>query len=176
MIDNHIEIANFSCVHSFWKYITQNNKWYNNIAPSHIIDLKPHLENIAPLLIAETNKIRWEMNFTFNEYWDVINWDNLVVEINQCHQLKQYCSYCKSEIQLMHRYPKALCKKCIKEIHCIEGKKLEFFNVDFSGGCQGFYKGSNQTKKYNSDKCFIGNTTFVAKEHRFGGIVVQLNE
>ena len=54
------------------------------------------------------------------------------------------------------------------------GRRLEFSNVDATGGFQAFY--SETGEPYPSHVCFVRGVRCVADEAHFGGIVVQPSE
>ena len=85
----------------------------------------------------------------------------------------QLCPICGTEVSPFPRYPNYVCRHCIKNHGMLsaEGEHVEFFNVDFSGGCYGVYKGTE--RRYESRICYVKGVKCFADEARFGGIVVQ---
>jgi len=87
---------------------------------------------------------------------------------------KQFCSNCGQPVNYNSRYPKYICKNCVKLITDKRGRRIAFSNTQLLGyGCQGYYIDVEPNKKYDSDICFIKETMFFAQEARFGGIVIQ---
>lgn len=171
------KISDFESVASFWKFITQKDKWYLEYLPQQFADLKSKLQELAPLIIETTNDLRYNLDFKNDDYWRIIQWDNLMFDLKLEDKLKQYCSNCKNEISLLQRHPKLICKDCKNNLTSSDGRKVEFFNSEALGyGCQGYYSGTNQIEKYDYNECYIDNKIFVAEEGRFGGIVIELKE
>ncbi|MFV0174718.1 hypothetical protein OBK14_10475 [Empedobacter falsenii] len=172
-----IKISDFKSVNEFWKFVTQNDDWYLKYLPQKVADLNSKKDQLAPLIAATTNDLRYNLNFRNDDYWRIIQWDNLILGLNLESELKQFCSNCKNEVGFLQRYPKSICQKCKNELTSSDGRKVEFFNSEALGfGCQGYYSDTNQTEEYNSNESYIGNKTFVADEGRFGGIIIELKE
>lgn len=172
---NKFKISDYDSLNSFWTSLITSRKWFLEYSPKQFPELKFHAKELAPLIAKETNKIRYQLNFSQDEYFKIMEWDRVVTDAKLSELLVQYCSNCKSEINMMQRYPKAICETCKSQLTSSDGRKVEFYNTDVMGtGCQGYYVGTNQEEKYNSMSCYIGDKTFVAEEHRFGGVVIQL--
>lgn len=173
-------IKNFDSINDFWKSITTSKKWYSEYSPNQIEDIDEYIEDIAPLILKKTNQLRFSMDFTVDEYEKIIGWDNLIFKNENIRKIyepnfKQYCSNCRKEINLLRRYPKRICEKCKNEIRSKDGRKVEYFNSNLMGtGCQGYYSDTQQSELYNSNECYIEKKTFIAKEGRFGGIIIEL--
>ena len=127
------------------------------------------------------------MEFSNDQYLKIIDWDNFLIRSdrdesngfkrNKSLKFKQYCSNCSAEIRYQPRYPKSICVNCYKKLTDINEKEVEFFNTHFSGGgCQGYYTGTKQKEKYESELCYIDGKEFYAEEAKFGGIVIQIKE
>ncbi|MCP4439278.1 MAG: hypothetical protein GY810_10090 [Aureispira sp.] len=87
----------------------------------------------------------------------------------------QLCSNCAVEVPYFARYPKSICSTCITLLTDEKGQQVDYGNTHAMGyGVQGVYK--NSKENYNSLDCFIGAKKFRAGEHRFGGVVVQLQD
>ncbi len=172
-----IKISDFESVASFWEFITQKDKWYLEYLPQQFDDLKSKLQELAPSIIETTNDLRYNLDFKNDDYWRIIQWDNLIFDLKLEDKLKQYCSNCKNEISFLQRHPKLICKECKNNLTSNDGRKVEFFNSEALGyGCQGYYSGTNQIEKYDNNECYIDNKIFVAEEGRFGGIVIELKD
>jgi len=172
-----LKVSDFETVHKFWTFITQNDEWYLKFLPQDFDDLKSNSEILIPLISKTTNELRYNLNFKQNDYWRIIQWDNIAFDMKMDDKLKQFCSNCKKEISIMQRYPRLICHECKNELKSLDGRNVEFFNSEALGyGCQGYYSGTNQTEKYNSNESYIKNKTFIADEGRFGGIVIELKE
>lgn len=73
---------------------------------------------------------------------------------------------------LYERYPKYVCPECAEKTCDAAGRRVAFQNLDFAGGCGGFYPDTKE--KYPSQDCYIDGIPCYADEARFGGIVVQV--
>jgi len=73
---------------------------------------------------------------------------------------------------LYERYPKYVCPECAEKTCDAAGRRVAFQNLDFAGGCGGFYPDTKE--KYPSQDCYIDSIPCFADEARFGGIVVQV--
>lgn len=172
-----LKISDFKSIQQFWEFVTQNNEWYLEFIPQDFEDIESNSEILIPFIIKTTNDLRYNLNFKQDNYWNIMQWDNIVFQMNMDDKLKQFCSNCKKEIDINHRYPRLICQECTKKLTSSDGRKVEFFNTYGLGyGCQGYYSNTNKTEKYNSNECYIGNKTFIAEEGRFGGIVIELKE
>ncbi len=82
------------------------------------------------------------------------------------------CPICNIEFEFTARYPKCVCKDCYKLAAGKDGRKLSFYNLNLSGGCEAIYQ---DTKKiYDSHICYINGIECFADEARFGGIVIEV--
>ena len=172
-----VNVSDFQSPDAFWKFVTQNRHWYLDYLPQQFDDLQPNLQNLASLISDTLNDLRYSLEFKNDDYWNILQWDNVLLELKLHEALKQYCSNCKIEMNLLQRYPRAICHDCTKNLTSPDGRKVEFFNSEAMGyGCQGFYSGTNQKEKYDSNECQIGTKDFIANEARFGGIVIELKE
>jgi len=96
------------------------------------------------------------------------------------NQKKQYCPNCNKQVNVYARYPKYICKDCVKLLTDKSGRLVAYGNeredtISFGHGCQGYYQ-DNTTENYNSNISYINQSSYEAQEARFGGIVVQLKE
>ena len=183
----NVDIEKFETINDFWKFITKENKWYLAYSPYDIKNIEKHISELEPLIIESTNHLRMKMNFTYDDYWKIIDWDNFLIradmdemnkfKLNESLKFIQFCSNCKNETGFFQRYPKRICKDCYSKTTDFKGKNVEYFNTEALGsGCQGYYVGTEQKEKYNSEICYINGKEFLAEEGRFGGIVIQLKE
>jgi predicted RNA-binding Zn-ribbon protein involved in translation (DUF1610 family) len=85
-----------------------------------------------------------------------------------------HCPICRQSLALFERYPRYVCPSCAEKTCDDSGRRVDFRNLSFTGGCQGFYPDTNEI--YPSQDCFIDGRPCIADEARFGGIVVQLKE
>jgi len=83
----------------------------------------------------------------------------------------QHCPVCQCSVRGNRRYPRYLCADCAAEAASEDGRPLEFFNKDISGGYMAEYADTNEP--YDSHICFIRGHRCWADEARFGGIVIQ---
>jgi hypothetical protein len=81
------------------------------------------------------------------------------------------CPICKIALTPEPRYPKYVCSSCASMATDKDGRLLEFFNSDLSGGFEARYVDTQET--YTSHRCFIDSIECYADEARFGGIVIQ---
>ncbi len=84
------------------------------------------------------------------------------------------CPICGKALDLYERYPRYVCPSCAEKTCDAGGRPVNFRNMSFSGGCQGFYPDNEEI--YPSQDCFIEGRACIADEARFGGIVVQVKE
>ncbi len=84
------------------------------------------------------------------------------------------CPICSTSLGLYERYPRYVCSACAEKTCDANGRRVAYRNLDFCGGCQGFYPDTNEI--YSSMDCFIEGRACVADEARFGGIVVQVKD
>lgn len=84
------------------------------------------------------------------------------------------CPICATLVPHWERYPRAVCTNCYQKASDSQGRKLEFYNIDMSGG---FRAVITETKEeYPSHICFIDSVQCWADEARFGGIVIQASD
>lgn len=86
----------------------------------------------------------------------------------------QYCPICGAEVMPYPRYPRYVCHTCAALASSVDGRRLEFSNVSFSGGFIAHYADTGE--EYPSQECFINGVRCFADEARFGGIVIQAAE
>ena len=87
---------------------------------------------------------------------------------------KHKCPICNCSLDLVERYPRYVCADCAAKTTDSSGRRVDFRNLDFVGGCGGFYPDTEEI--YPSDDCFINGIACFAQEARFGGIVIQTKE
>jgi hypothetical protein len=87
---------------------------------------------------------------------------------------KQGCPICKAAVRPYPRYPRYVCRKCAERVRSSDGRPLEFFNRDLSGGFVARY--ADTRKAYRGHDCFIDGVRCYADEAKFGGIVIQAVE
>ncbi|MPS74902.1 MAG: hypothetical protein E2590_17360 [Chryseobacterium sp.] len=182
-----IKISDFETIDNFWEYIINQDKWYLKFSPYDFPEINNYINDLAQLIIETTNDLRTKMNFTYDEYWKIVDWDNIIIredmnkesdfKLKDNLNFKQFCSNCNSKIGFTQRYPKTICNNCRNKLTDKDGRKVEFYNTEALGsGCQGYYSDTNQNEKYNSTICYLINKEYFADEGRFGGIVIQLKE
>ena len=97
----------------------------------------------------------------------------------KAREIKQYCSNCKAMVANNPRYPKAICSTCLsKDKYNEDGLLVEFYNIDLSGGLKVICKNTAgeiiaEDNTHCEYICYIDSKAFVAREARFGGIVIQ---
>ena len=85
-----------------------------------------------------------------------------------------HCPICHTALTLYERYPRYVCQDCAGKTCDASGRRVDFRNLDFCGGCQGFYPDTDEV--YPHQECYIDGRACMADEARFGGIVVQVKE
>ena len=83
----------------------------------------------------------------------------------------QLCPICSTNVTRNPRYPRYVCAECAVKAASLDGRLLEFSNVDFSGGFVAHYADNGSV--YPSHECYIDGIKCHADEARFGGIVIQ---
>lgn len=86
-------------------------------------------------------------------------------------QPQQFCPLCGAEVPSSARYPRHVCPACYEKAADVRGRKLEFYNVSFSGGYEARYTDTHEP--YDSHECYIDGVKCHADEARFGGIVIS---
>lgn len=164
----------FDTSEAAWRFMTQNPEWFVRYQPLWLgrgIRLSNPLykRNLTQL----ANQIRNSTQINWVHYQAIGRWSNLLYapEVSGTEYL-QICPNCSNRVSLYPRYPTYICLDCKSLITDKQGQALSFSNTSFSGGCQGYYVDTNE--KYEGKDCYIGEKRFVAKEARFGGIVIEL--
>lgn len=83
----------------------------------------------------------------------------------------QVCPTCDHPVFPSTRYPHALCGLCLHEATDEHGRRLDFFNVDMSGGFRARYVDTGEAR--TSHVCYVRGVRCWADEARFGGIVIE---
>ena len=84
------------------------------------------------------------------------------------------CPICATELRANARYPRYICPDCASKAADADGRRLLFYNEDFSGGLKASY--ADNDEPYERHECFIEGVKCWADEARFGGIVIQTVE
>jgi hypothetical protein len=84
----------------------------------------------------------------------------------------QHCPICQKEVTPDPRYPRSVCADCASRAQSVDGRLLEFFNTDLSGGFVARYR--DTLEAYRSHACWIDGVRCHADEARFGGIVIEV--
>lgn len=85
---------------------------------------------------------------------------------------QQPCGICHKPVTAYPRYPRYLCRECAAKASDANGRKLQFGNIDFSGGYEAGYADTDEP--YNSHQCYVDGIECRADEARFGGIVIEV--
>jgi hypothetical protein len=85
---------------------------------------------------------------------------------------EQLCPICNGSLRENPRYPNLICSDCASRTTSQDGRPLEFFNVDMSGGYKAQY--ADDQSEYDSHRCYIDGVECHADEAKFGGIVIEL--
>jgi len=83
----------------------------------------------------------------------------------------QQCPICQYPVHPSARYPRALCGLCLREATDEHGRRLNFFNVDMSGGFRAAYADTGEERE--GHVCYVRGVRCWADEARFGGIVIE---
>lgn len=83
----------------------------------------------------------------------------------------QSCSVCSADVSPNPRYPRYVCPACVAKASSADGRILEFFNTDASGGYAARY--GDTKEPYLSNECFIDGIPCSAYEARLGGVVIE---
>ena len=85
------------------------------------------------------------------------------------------CPICGTPRPHSPRYPEHVCAACVERAVDEAGRRLTFFNTSLLGGFGAGYAESGERVLPETDEqsCFIDGVRCVAREARFGGIVVQ---
>src|SRR5260370_25825051 len=83
----------------------------------------------------------------------------------------QRCPICSTEVESHPRYPRYVCRDCARRVRSADGRPLEFFNRDLSGGFAARY--ADTGAPYRSHECLIDGVECYADEARLCGIVIQ---
>jgi hypothetical protein len=160
-------VSNFGSLKEMANWLFGRPHWYSAEPESIPIE-------IIPLITEEINRLKKKGNLSWEAHADLYRWEDMIFSKRGGEALRQYCGNCKKEIDYDARYPTKICDSCRKKLTDWQGSKVEFFNQGFGGyGCQGFYWGTKQQRKYALDIAYIGQKTFKAQEHYFGGIVIS---
>jgi hypothetical protein len=85
--------------------------------------------------------------------------------------VEQHCPICMAAVRPYPRYPRYVCRKCAERVRSADGRPLEFFNRNASGGFVARY--ADNGKPYGNHECFIDGVRCYADEAKLGGIVIQ---
>lgn len=85
------------------------------------------------------------------------------------------CPICGTPRPHSARYPNHVCATCVERAVDGDGRPLEFFNPELLGGFAAAYRGTGERLSTPRDEqeCRIDGVRCLAREARFGGIVVQ---
>ena len=80
------------------------------------------------------------------------------------------CPICSQPSLTTKRYPNKICHNCTKLCVTENGKSIQFFNIDYSGG---FVSIVDNQYRGEIHECYVNNIKCYADEARFGGIVIS---
>lgn len=83
----------------------------------------------------------------------------------------QSCSVCSADVSANPRHPRYVCTACVAKASSADGRMLEFFNTDASGGLAARY--ADTKEPYLRNECFIDGVSCSAFEARLGGVVIE---
>ncbi|MEM6348148.1 MAG: hypothetical protein AAF927_29980 [Bacteroidota bacterium] len=171
---HYFSFNRFATPEEAWRFMTQDPAWFMRYQP---IWYKQGERLSNPLfarhLIHVANQIRNTTQINWEHYVAIRQWGNILYahDIAPSEYL-QICPNCTKKVSFYPRYPTYICSDCSDLITDKSGRRLSFSNTSMSGGCQGYYLNTNE--KYEGYDCYIGDKQFVAKEARFGGVVIEL--
>lgn len=177
----HTKIESFATIQDFASKFLNNKNWFLKHSPyNRSKDRAEPNKLLKKFFIEYFNMLREKHDFTFKEYEKIQRWENHFYEHDSIKrsEYKQFCANCKKPVYYNPRYPKYICNDCSsKMITDEDGLELSFSNVGISGGLSIIYKKDGEVikKDTNTSKklCFIDGKRFIAREARFGGIVIQ---
>ena len=82
------------------------------------------------------------------------------------------CPICGAEQKINSRYPHYVCAPCTREAQDEEGRPLSLSNSSSAGGLIVTVTATGEERA--SPEVFIRDIRCIAKEARFGGVVVQV--
>ncbi|MBK7705839.1 MAG: hypothetical protein IPN69_24170 [Acidobacteria bacterium] len=82
------------------------------------------------------------------------------------------CPICRKPADHWDRYPKQVCTDCASRTSDQFGRGVLFSNDDLAGGLVATY--NDDGAPYASPYCWIDGVACIADEHRFGGIVIEV--
>lgn len=82
------------------------------------------------------------------------------------------CPICGVSLEPASRYPRYVCEDCAGKAVGADGRRLQFSNVDLSGGFEARYVDNGEI--HAGHVCWIDGIPCHADEARFGGIVVEV--
>lgn len=171
----------YKTLEAFWREFTTDEKWFMHCNIHRALCRQPLV--LAKFAIGYFNDLRRGHQFTYAEYdeinrWSAVFWSDQYKET----EFKQWCALCRKEVSFQARYPKYICGECMDKPKLdSRGNHLEFSNLGFSGGFLITYSDvhGNVIREDDSQsacRCFIEGNEFVAREAKFGGIVIQRKE
>ncbi len=164
----------FATPEEAWRFMTQDPEWFVRYQPVWY-KRGERLSNplFARHLIHVANQIRNTTQINWKHFWAIRRWGNLLYAADlDRREYLQICPNCTKRVSFYSRYPTYICTDCRELITDKAGRRLSFSNTSMSGGCQGYYLDTKE--KYEGYDCYIGDKQFVAKEARFGGVVIEL--
>ena len=82
------------------------------------------------------------------------------------------CAICAAPVHAEPRYPRKLCRDCARRAVDASGRALAFRNESISGGFVATYADTGEPYP-GEHACWIDGIACEAREHYWGGIVVQ---
>lgn len=130
------------------------------------------------MVIRSTNAVRQSLPLTQQKLDAIRVWDRAIYnrEVHPDAYI-QVCPRCKERVRWNARYPTHLCKTC-RSLEKVDekGMVVTFTNVSINGGLMTHYWRDGEKVSSDSSKrtviCFIEGQRYVAREARFGGVVV----
>ena len=84
------------------------------------------------------------------------------------------CPICGSALEPVPLYRRYVCSDCAARAASADGRRLDFSNIDLSGGYAARYADTGEP--YDSHACWIDGIRCRADEARFGGIVIERDD
>ena len=83
------------------------------------------------------------------------------------------CPICQADVPASPRYPDALCAACAGAATDLEGRPVQFYNVDMTGGVMVHFPDDGTCREFGTFDCLVRGVRCRVEENRFGGVVLR---